>query len=456
MDIPAMPRTSTMKRTMPFIAAVTTAGILFSACVSDHAVSPATEPTVHSEIAPPDCTHFLKPLCNPNKTRWDTPEHAKARPITSLFTHGGRIYLSGGEWNANLGPCPIWSVNPASGEFTNEYSAATERIDWFREDDSGRLYAQCTDICERCPDKGPFFRREANGAWGVPAQPPPCQFPAEDFSGATMAAQGYAVHTWDLTIWKGRVFTAGYGIGWMPLDSSGVLSNATVCLEHPHGKAIVITNGVIASEKVKYHSQRFYSFLPFDDALFCYPLFKPNGRERDGVFEIDEWRFDEASGQFAPQTNLLNNVGCGNAMFHVTKVGKRLLYGCGSTSATCFTNLVLYSAACVGGATVKAERIDLGGMPVACIAPMEGRCAAVVTCAGEGDGGKGPFKSVLWTTSDGLDYTPRFSLSTPFRITCAALCDGAWFFGALGEDESGEDVTGGIYRCPPPSQGNVL
>ena len=456
MDIPAMPRTSTMKSTMPFIAAATAAGILLSACVSNRAWSPAAEPTVHSEIAPPDYTHLLKPLCNPNKTRWDNPEHAKARPITSLFTHGGRIYLSGGEWNANLGPCPIWSVDPASGEFTNEYSAATERIDWFREDNSGRLYAQCTDICERCPDKGPFFRREANGAWGVPAQPPPCQFPAEDFSGATMAAQGYAVHTWDLAIWKGRVFTAGYGIGWMPLDSTGVLSNATVCLEHPHGKALVITNGVIASEKVKYHSQRFYSFLPFDDALFCYTLFKPNGRDRDGVFEIDEWRFDEASGQFTPQTNLLNNVGCGNAMFHVTKVGKRLLYGCGSTSATCFTNLVLYSAACVGGATVKAERIDLGGMPVACIAPMEGGQAAVVTCAGEGDGGKGSFKSVLWTTSDGLDYKPLFSLSTPFRITCAALCDGAWFFGALGEDESGEDVTGGLYRCSPPSHGNVL
>lgn len=91
-----------MKSAMPFIAA-TAAGILFSACVSDHAGSPASKPTVHSEIAPPDCTHFLKPLCNPNKTRWDKPEHAKARPITSLFPHGGRIYLSGGEWNANLG-----------------------------------------------------------------------------------------------------------------------------------------------------------------------------------------------------------------------------------------------------------------------------------------------------------------------------------------------------------------
>lgn len=435
----------TMKIAFFCFAAAVMAGSLFSACIADHAGCPASAPEAPTEIEPPDLTHRLEALCNPNRSYWSKPEHAKARPITSLFTHGGRIYLSGGEWDANLGPCPIWSVDPATGEFTNEYSAATERIDWFREDDSGRIYAQCTDICERSPNQGPFFRRNANGAWDVPAQPPHCQFPAEDFSSATMAAQGYAVHTWDIAIWRGRIFTAGYGIGWMPLDSSGALSNATVCLDHPHGKFTVITNGVIASEKVKYHRQRFYSFLPFDDALFCYTLFNGNGRERDGVREIDEWRFDEATGQFTPQTNLLQNVGSGSAMFHVTKVGKRLLYGCGSTSATCPTNLVLYSAACVGGTTVKAERIDLGGMPVACLTPMESGRVAVVSCAREEER-NGTFKSVLWTTSDGLAFEPQFSLATPFRITCAACCGGTWFFGALGEDESGEDITGCLFR----------
>lgn len=59
----------------------------------------------------PDLTADMEPLCNPNATRW-TASQPMARAATSIGVCDGRLFVSGGDWDANLGPCPIFAVDP--------------------------------------------------------------------------------------------------------------------------------------------------------------------------------------------------------------------------------------------------------------------------------------------------------------------------------------------------------
>ena len=80
----------------------------------------------------PDYTDKLEFLCNPNASvqKWLGTNLAKrvSRTTMSIYPFKGRLYTSGGEWNANTGPCPIFTVNPEDGTFTNHFTAGTETI----------------------------------------------------------------------------------------------------------------------------------------------------------------------------------------------------------------------------------------------------------------------------------------------------------------------------------------
>ena len=62
--------------------------------------------------AVPDLTASMHALGNPNKARWSslTPRH-----VASIGVHDGRLYVSGGNWDGNAGPCPLFAVDPYSG-----------------------------------------------------------------------------------------------------------------------------------------------------------------------------------------------------------------------------------------------------------------------------------------------------------------------------------------------------
>jgi hypothetical protein len=50
----------------------------------------------------PDLTDLMEAMCNPNATRW-TASQPMARAATSLGVCDGKIYVSGGDWDGNVG-----------------------------------------------------------------------------------------------------------------------------------------------------------------------------------------------------------------------------------------------------------------------------------------------------------------------------------------------------------------
>ena len=72
----------------------------------------------------PDLTDSMEAMCNPNATRW-TASQPLARAATSLGACDGKLFVSGGDWDDNLGPCPIFSVDPYRGAYATAFDSGT-------------------------------------------------------------------------------------------------------------------------------------------------------------------------------------------------------------------------------------------------------------------------------------------------------------------------------------------
>ena len=149
----------------------------------------------------PDLTEAMEPMCNPNATRW-TASQPMACAATSIGVCDGLLFVSGGDWDDNLGPCPIFAVNPYTGAYVNEFDSGTESIDYFRVGSDGCLYAPSVDPRESHANECNVARRNADGTW-TPLKIAPNRW---------IDGSYYGTHTWDVAIWKGKIFTAGYGI----------------------------------------------------------------------------------------------------------------------------------------------------------------------------------------------------------------------------------------------------
>ena len=79
----------------------------------------------------PDLTDSLEYLGNPNYSRW--PSNPHTRQVLDLTQHRGKLFVSGGDWDPNMGPCPIFAVDPYSGAYTNEFIAGTDDIYEFKD-----------------------------------------------------------------------------------------------------------------------------------------------------------------------------------------------------------------------------------------------------------------------------------------------------------------------------------
>lgn len=403
--------------------------------------------------AVPDLSGELEFVCNPNALRWPNPEggHVRARAVTSMYVRDGAAYVSGGEWNDNLGPCPIWSIDLATGTFRDEYDAGTERIDVFAEDRDGRLYAPYVDIKERHPEIGSFCVRETNGAWRAMKVWPKHQFPPGSFDNATMDSEGYAVHTWDLAVWKDRVFTAGYGIAWGEVGSDSVMSNATTSLATPHKTVSVVSNGVEVGTAGGYHYHRFMCFLPFEDDLFCLPQ-NYRCRYDPSAADMEVWRFDEATGQFVcdmvPWSEAapgLDGQGGWFRPWHPVRLSGRTLYLMGAPSAAAPYPFVLCSAV-AEGRRIKAVHVDLGGMRAQSVLVAGGRAYALAWERRDDD-----VLHAVWESSDGISFRRRFSFGFKRIMTAFALHGGCFYFCAGGRfPPMDAGVSGDIYRLRDP------
>ena len=92
----------------------------------------------------PDLTSSIESLCNPNASRWTTSQMF-SRAVTSIGVHDGLLFVSGGDWNDNTGPCPIFAINPYTGSYRNEWDAGTECVNYYREGSDGCVYVPSID-----------------------------------------------------------------------------------------------------------------------------------------------------------------------------------------------------------------------------------------------------------------------------------------------------------------------
>lgn len=415
----------------------------------------------------PDLTADMEALCNPNATRW-TASQPLARAATSLGVCDGKLFVSGGDWDDNLGPCPIFSVDPYTGAYVKEFESGTESIDYFRTDSEGCLYAPSVDPREGHANECNVARRNADGTWTALKIAPNRWMPYSSSENAY-----YGTHTWDVAFWRGKIFTAGYGIGVGPEKTTARLSDATPQITHcmlsyPDGLTV---------------PRRFYAFLPFEDDIFCYPLNR-SGTGFDfgkytvpiGQYGYEEWRFDESTEKFVCTTNAFTNVTpdlassdlafvyAGNTgiriqLWHPTAFNGRVLYIAGIPEMTTVP-FALYTAQNVNH-SVKATRVNLGsGVFPFDIFVHDG--VATVLAAQYDSTAKKAVNSV-WESTDGVSFTKKFTFSGVQYANAIAWCDGAYFV-AMGAREAvknawtftGTDEVGKIYRIRDPAFADAI
>lgn len=417
----------------------------------------------------PDFTAAMEALCNPNATRWTASQSLAIAP-TSLGVCDGKLFVSGGDWNKNLGPCPIFSVDPYTGAYVKEFESGTESIDYFRTDSEGCLYAPSVDPREGHANECNVARRNADGTW-TPLKIAPYRWIADAY---------YGTHTWDVAFWKGKIFTAGYGIGVGPEKTTARLSDATPQINSLNRVYVSQWGGTFQRYR------RFYAFLPFEDDLFCYPLVYSgvgnNTYSKIGSYDYEEWRYDEATGTFACTTNAFSNVTPGLSrsdlafvsdssmdvqLWHPTAFKGRVLYIAGMAEMTISgvtgmttVPFALYTAQNVNH-SVKATRVNLGsGVFPFDIFVHDG--VATVLAAQYDSTAKKAVNSV-WESTDGVSFTKKFTFSGVQHACAIAWCDGAYFV-AMGAREAvknawtftGTDEVGKIYRIRYPAYADAI
>ena len=394
-----------------------------------HAAAVAVMAALSAVAAAPDLTDSMEFLANPNASRWSD---SLSRATMSIHPYNGKLYVSGGEWGDNSGPCPAFAVDPQTGAFVNESTLGTETVWYFREGSDGRLYVPGVDQCERVGKKngrGAFFRRDLDGSWKSLLT-----VPAGNLADLK-DDQGYAIHTWDLRCWKGKVFTAGYGIAYGPEGSDSTLTDATPSLTHSY-HLYYYPSGQIGDSIYR----RFYAFLPFEDDLFCIPSVLGNMDLND---KFEEWRFNESTGVFecteVPWSAIAPGDDRGNGpdrlfsenyyrcvvLWHPTPFNGRVLYIVGTEKyRQCPWFLC---SATVENHHVKATRINLGtGVYPFCIT-THGRFVTVV--AAKYDSATHKVVNSVWESDDGLSFHEAFSFKSAQQAGAIAHYGDSYYVG---------------------------
>ena len=427
----------------------------------------------------PDCTDAMQFLCNPNLSRWVTKSanDGRSRSMTTIVPYKGKLYVSGGCWDPNMGYAPIFAVDPANGSYVREYQAGSERFDYFREDSAGRLYAPVTDQHEDGPNWGALFRKDLDGKWKCLKNIPRGSHSAGHWG--NIDNQGYAIHTWDLCCWKGKVFTAGYGIAYGPEGSDDMMKDATPSLATLGRRRFEISNGWQLVDR------RFTAFVPFDDDLFCITLNDARTCKRDEN-QFEEWRFNTSTGVFdlemrawseiAPDLTDNDRSAVGSSEFaYVSPLGAvpfkgRAVYLFGTQSTESPRPWCLYSAANVNH-HIKATKVNLGeGVYPFSISKYTTKKGDKVlnVLAAQFDPTDRMVVNSVWESRDGVSFKKLFTFKTDQQASALARTDAGFFVG-IGwrfttrwnlackdgcSGNAGDDVSGCIYKIPFPLAGH--
>lgn len=191
-----------------------------------------SDPTGRGVPAPaPDVTARVEALGNP----FSTIPTLYGRNVWDMQRFGGVIHLGHGDSIDNLGPIPIWQIDPVTGALAKEFTTSEEQVDEFRVL-NGELYVPGHDPRDNLT-LGNFYRMETGG-WVKHRTIP---------NGA---------HTFDLEWHDGRLFAA--------LGSDSLPSHVTLSVSADRGAtwSPAVDDVVGRVYNLTVHGGELYAFPP--------------------------------------------------------------------------------------------------------------------------------------------------------------------------------------------------
>ncbi len=404
----------------------------------------------------PDLTASMQALGNPNKTRWSD---LASRHVASMGVHDGRLYVSGGNWDNNTGPCPIFAVDPYTGSFSTEYTAGTESVDYYRYGSDGSMYIPSIDPKDGHVNSCDVTRRSPDGKWSKGYA-----------SSRKLGSVLYDTHTWDFVVWHGWKLAAGYGLSACEEEASGRMTDASPYLTSEYmAYAYKMSSGDLATFQ---RFRRLTAFLPFEDEVFAFPLDVCYFDDTSvTTYDIEEHRFDEATGLFVCQTNTPANLfpglcasdfaihkqtasGVDVKMWHPTQFKGRVLYIPGSEASPFVPIAALCSATNIDHHVVATRIVLDSGVYPFCIFS---RGDLVTVVAAQYDAAASNVVNSVWESADGLSFVKKFTFTAAQQASAVAYLDGSYYF-AMGARSQvsyawtlkGSDIGGELYRIQDP------
>ncbi|MGN0843623.1 MAG: S8 family peptidase, partial [Kiritimatiellia bacterium] len=255
-----------------------------------------------------DVTDKLEYLFAPMESRYGTStNYLSSRAVHAMDYLDGRIYIGGGDWDANTGPVPIISILPGDKpSWTNEYSAGAEHIEAFKKFSDGRIWTRSTDPREGDAHYGYFFAKYPNGEWTRCPLGTIDWNPAHSLNGANLYT-----HEWDFCDYKGNFYFTGFGIGgsgyWLNGDENFTNKMYSVTYNQTNGyyRYTRITAETVGKKgAVSYTTEegqnyeRFLTLMAFDNGCIAVPYHWYESRKPE-LNQCYFWRLDESSGRFS-------------------------------------------------------------------------------------------------------------------------------------------------------------
>jgi hypothetical protein len=349
-----------------------------------------------------DLTSLIHTLGNPFLDK-----SVYGRNVWDMQLFNGRIYMGHGDTNSNVGPVPIWSYNPSSQSFTNEYTAPEEQVGPFRII-NGQLYAPGNDARENW-DLGSFYRLDHNG-WVQKRTIP------------------NALHVYDIALHNGILFAA------ISTDSTAK-SVPKVMMSRDMGQTwtAATTEG-----------GRCHNFFQLGGEIYAVTYLSnlENPSWNSAVLRFDGTRFVDASfnsSKIIPDTP----IGTRLRMVRSEKLGNQLLYvGAQIDNQSQWDGFALFAASTVE--TTRRVALPEASAKVYDVL-VRGNTAYVLASVRQA---KGQHTILVYSSQDATRWTEllRFTADT-FARSFEEL-DGDFYFG-LGSNAAAQSlITGNIVRVP--------
>jgi len=411
--------------------------------------------------AVPDLTASLEYVCDPSAERWGTGS-AVARSVLDLEVYQNRIFPGMGNWDSNSGPVYAMAINPYTGVCSNEYTMGTESCETIRVLADGNLYFPATDYKDGHAAAGYWFRRNAADEWYTHR--------------SAIVDSKLSIHFWDMTMFEGRLFVAGYGIA-ASKDNGATWTDVNPCWKDVSERFVAF---LVCGNELFARTQR---HIPFNWKTGEMVVSKPT---EFMYYPAIYHHWNKATEQFDTITNsylemnaglkrsdfalgyasLSSTAACDGHLWHATPFKDRCLYVLGNAaeltySGKTYTPVGTFPAAAISAYSdngcLKGTRITLeaGAYPYDFTVFGD----AIYLLSFKYKSATQAVEHGVWKSTDGIAFSKIFSFDFQQVMSSLTYHRGSFYFGVaavaaqplLGTLKSGiTDKAGSVYRvwCP--------